>query len=106
MEKFDIQKLSTKGAPKGRFSFTMFLEKSWYYLTAKQQIIKEDSVLGLDASILQDYVLEPILKIDDPRTDKRIDFVGVNVNLMSVSCDQISLSVTHFSNFFSKKQTL
>ena len=54
----------------------MFLENSWYYLTAKQQIIKEDSVLGLDASILQDHVLEPILKIDDPRTDKRIDFVG------------------------------
>ena len=54
----------------------MFLENSWYYLTAKQQIIKEDSVLGLDASILQDHVLEPILKINDPRTDKRIDFVG------------------------------
>ena len=63
-ENFDIQKLSTKGGPKERFSFTMFLENSWYYLTAKQQIIKEDSVLGLDASILQDHVLEPILKID------------------------------------------
>ena len=73
---FDIQKLSAKGGPKERFSFTMFLENSWYYLTAKKQIIKEDSVLGLDASILQNYVLEPILKIEDPRTDKRIDFVG------------------------------
>ena len=75
-ENFDIQKLLTKGGPKERFSFTMFLENSWYYLTAKQQIIKEDSVLGLDASILQDHILDPILKIDDPRTDKRIDFVG------------------------------
>ena len=75
-ENFDIQKLSIQGAPKERFSFTMFLANRWYYLTAKQKIIKEDSVLGLDASILQHHILEPILKIEDPRTDKRIDFVG------------------------------
>ena len=31
---------------------------------------------GLDASVLQDYLLRPVLGIEDPRTDKRIDFVG------------------------------
>ena len=35
-----------------------------------------DPVAGLDVSLLQDYVLTPILGIEDPRTDKRIDFVG------------------------------
>ncbi len=33
-------------------------------------------VEGLDVSILQDYLLSPILNIEDPRTDRRIDFVG------------------------------
>ena len=75
-ENFDIQKLSTKRGPKERFSFTMLLGNSWYCLTAKKQIIKEDSVSRLDASILQNHILKPILKIEDPRTDKRIDFVG------------------------------
>ena len=73
---FDIQKLSNKRGPKERLSFTMLLENCWYCLTAKQQIIKKDSVLSLDASILQNHILQPILKIEDPRTDKRIDFVG------------------------------
>ena len=54
----------------------MLLENSWYCLTAKKQIIKQDSVLSLDASILQNHILEPILKIKDPRTDKRIEFIG------------------------------
>ena len=75
-ENFDIQKLSTKRGPKERFSFTMLLGNSWYCLKAKKQIIKEDSVLRLDASILQNHILKPILKIEDPRTDKRIEFVG------------------------------
>ena len=75
-EKFDIQKLSSKRGPKERFSFTMLLGNHWYCVTANKQIIKEDSVLRLDASILQNHILKPILKIEDPRTDKRIDFVG------------------------------
>ena len=75
-ENFNIQKLSSKRGPKERFSFTMLLENSWYCLTAKKQIIKQDSVLSLDASILQNHILEPILKIKDPRTDKRIEFIG------------------------------
>ena len=75
-ENFYLQELSNKRRPKERFSFTMLLGNRWYCLTAKQQIIKEDSVLRLDASILQHHILEPILNIEDPRTDKRIDFVG------------------------------
>ena len=54
----------------------MFLEGKWYKLTAKDNILSEDAVEGLDVSILQNYLLEPILDIKDPRTDKRIDFIG------------------------------
>ena len=39
-------------------------------------IKSDDPVEGLDASILQNHLLNPILGIDDPRTNKRIDFVG------------------------------
>ena len=54
----------------------MYLNGYWYYLKTKNKIIDKDSVSGLDASILQDYILGPILKVNNPRTDDRIDFVG------------------------------
>ena len=62
--------------PHFRHTFSMYLNECWYQLVAKDKIILNDSVSGLDASILQDYLLDPILKIDDPRTNNRIDFVG------------------------------
>ena len=74
--KFEIQKLLRQEGPKERFTFTMYLDQKWYSLRAKREIITEDSVRGLDASILQEHVLSPILNIPDPRTDNRIDFVG------------------------------
>jgi uncharacterized protein (DUF1015 family) len=54
----------------------MFLNEQWYRMEAKEYIISDDPVEGLDASILQNLLLAPILDIDDPRTNKRIDFVG------------------------------
>lgn len=78
---FDVRKESaaltgTGYAPVQKGEFGMFLEGQWYCLTAKQEICSEDAVAGLDVSILQDYLLSPILGIGDPKTDKRIDFVG------------------------------
>ncbi len=61
-------------AKKGEFG--MYLEDDWYCLEAKDEIKSSDAVKGLDVSVLQDYLLEPILGISDPKTDKRIDFVG------------------------------
>ena len=54
----------------------MYLDGTWYLLTAKESIMSDDPVDGLDVAILQDYLLTPILGIGDPRVDKRIDFVG------------------------------
>lgn len=62
--------------PEKKCTFGMYLENKWYCLTAKEAIINDDAVDGLDVSILQDHLLNPILGIDDPKTDKRIDFVG------------------------------
>lgn len=60
-----------------RHQFGMFLEGRWYTLRAKEAIIHAgDPVRSLDVSILQDNLLGPILDIQDPRRDQRIDFVG------------------------------
>lgn len=64
-------------APEARHTFGMLLEGKWYKLTAKDGTYPEDDpVESLDVSILQKNLISPVLGIDDPRTDKRIDFVG------------------------------
>ena len=54
----------------------MYLDEKWYKLKAKKDILSDDPVDGLDVAILQNNLLEPVLGIYDPKTDKRIDFVG------------------------------
>ena len=55
----------------------MYLGKTWYKLTAgKGTFNEQDPVESLDVSILQNNILAPVLGICDPKTDKRIDFVG------------------------------
>ena len=75
-EHFTIAKSDEVPEPKNKSDIFMYYDKSWYKLTAKADIINDDPVKGLDVSLLQDYILSPILGIDDPRTDKRVDFVG------------------------------
>ncbi|MBE5892481.1 MAG: DUF1015 domain-containing protein [Lachnospiraceae bacterium] len=74
---FDVTEKGTDAyRPERKGCFGMFLEGTWYCLTAKPEIVKDDPVAGLDVSILQDYLLAPILGIHDPKTDTRIDFAG------------------------------
>ncbi len=55
----------------------MYLSGKWFSLTPNENVKKADTVGGnLDVSILQEYLLHPILGIGDPRTDNRIDFIG------------------------------
>lgn len=63
-------------SPEKKGQFGMYLEGSWYRLTAVDEVRSQDPVKGLDVSILQDSLLGPVLGIGDPRTDKRIDFIG------------------------------
>ena len=62
--------------PSKKGEFGMLLDGKWYRLQAKEAIRSDDPVKGLDVSILQDHLLNPILGILDPKTDQRIDFVG------------------------------
>ena len=74
---FQVEKRGTEPfRPGKKGEFGMFLEDEWYCLTARDEICSQDAVEGLDVSILQRYLLEPVLGIQDPKTDKRIDFVG------------------------------
>ena len=58
-------------------NFSIFLEGQWHGLELDPHLIKPgDPLASLDASLLQAHVLTPLLNIGDPRTDKRIDFVG------------------------------
>ncbi|MBP3277758.1 MAG: DUF1015 domain-containing protein [Butyrivibrio sp.] len=75
-EKFDVKEEAHQVKPEKNAEFGMYLDKKWYRLSAHKDILKDDAVEGLDVSILQNEVLSPILGIGDPRTDKRIDFVG------------------------------
>lgn len=54
----------------------MYLQGRWYGLGIRPELESADPVEGLDASLLQNHVLGPILGIDDPRTNARIEFVG------------------------------
>lgn len=64
-------------APTRKGTFGMYLNGDWYALEAKEKILtNKDPVASLDVSLLQDYLLQPILGINDPRVDKRIDFIG------------------------------
>lgn len=63
-------------SPERPHVFSMYLEGTWYRLEADASIVPQDIIGALDVSVLQDHLLGPILGIDDPRTDHRIDFVG------------------------------
>ncbi len=75
-EKFVVTESDVPVRPDKKGNFGMYLDEKWYILEATSDIIDIDVVEGLDVSILQNEVLYPILGIKDPRTDKRIDFIG------------------------------
>lgn len=75
-ERFEVAEAATP-RPEGPARFGMYLGGRWYRLVARRGTYPEGHpVLGLDVSILQNNLLGPVLGIADPRTDKRIDFVG------------------------------
>ena len=76
-ENFAVELADAPISPEKKGTFGMYIEGQWYRLTAKEELYKgKDAVGALDVSILQDYLLGPVLGIGDPRTDKRIDFIG------------------------------
>ena len=82
-ENFLAEKTGERGIspfqPRKKGQFGMLMGDRWYCLTAKPEVLERaenDPVRRLDVSILQEYLLGPVLDIGDPRTSRRIDFVG------------------------------
>lgn len=74
---FIVEKAEEQVRPEKKGTFGMYTEGQWYHLTAKPELFEgKDAVGSLDVSVLQDYLLGPVLGIGDPRTDQRIDFIG------------------------------
>ena len=75
-DNFTVEKVNDAYKPDAIHSFGLYLNKQWYKLLAKENIIKTDVLGVLDVNIMQENILTPLLNIVDQRTDKRIDFVG------------------------------
>jgi len=74
---FDVVESDTPAKPAQPGAFGMYLAQQWYALSIKaERIPQADPVGQLDVSLLQNNLIEPVLGIEDPRRDKRIDFVG------------------------------
>ncbi len=74
---FSIQKLQQATHPKQKHEICMCVARKWYMLTCKEQIIdKSHPVNSLDAEILTQYILSPILGISDLKNDTNIDFIS------------------------------
>jgi uncharacterized protein (DUF1015 family) len=76
-ETFDVSEGPHPAWPSRKGEYGMYLKGKWYTLRAPGDLLAEpDPVDRLDVSILQKELLGPVLGIDDPRTNKRIDFIG------------------------------
>lgn len=76
-ENFEVEKVSGQVRPQEKGTFGIYLEDGWYVLKAKENLYEgKDAVGRLDVAVLQDYLLNPVLGIQDPRTDERIEFIG------------------------------
>lgn len=76
-EIFEVRQIEEeKKEPKEKGSFSMYLGENWYRCRMKPEDVPRDPVESLDVSVLQKKLLAPVLGIQDPKTEKRIDFVG------------------------------
>ena len=73
---FTLAKCLEEYNPKSLHNLSMYFNKSWYSLTIKDEFIDNDNPVGcLDAQLLSNLVLSPILGIHDLKTDNRVNFI-------------------------------
>ncbi len=73
---FVLEQEEAAVVPAARGQFGIHLDGRWWRATAREGLVPDDPLRGLDVAVLQDVVLGPLLGIGDPRTDARIGFVG------------------------------
>jgi len=75
--KFSVQTIQGRPRLSKKGEFGLYLEKMWYIMTATDVLLNNnDPVERLDVARLQNQLLDPVLGVKDPRTDKRVDFIG------------------------------
>lgn len=85
-DSFEIKALGRSKKPSKTHEITMCLENNWYQLTCKPHIIEADHpIKSLDAEILTQFVLDPILGIKDLKADNNIDFISGNFGAGEIS---------------------
>ncbi|MBP5152998.1 MAG: DUF1015 domain-containing protein [Lachnospiraceae bacterium] len=76
-EKFDVKEIKRgTDKPSRKGEIFMILKDREFSISLKKELLPKGAVESLDVSILQDFLLEPVFNIKDPKTDKTIDFVG------------------------------
>ena len=78
---FAVQEIPGAAAPTSPGEFSMHVAGRWYQITAPAGLREAGGAAGLDVTILHDHLLRPLLGIDDPRTDLRIEFVPGTLGL-------------------------
>ncbi|MCK4422431.1 DUF1015 domain-containing protein [candidate division WOR-3 bacterium] len=76
-EKFLVDRVEGRYEPEERHHSGLYINGEWFHLQARKDSFPEgDVVRSIDASILQENLLAPVLAIENPRESDRIDFVG------------------------------
>ena len=78
---FAVRELPGAIMPAAPGEFSMHIAGGWYRLTAHDRLRQAGGAAGLDVTILHEHLLKPLLGIDDPRTDSRIEFVPGTLGL-------------------------
>jgi uncharacterized protein (DUF1015 family) len=76
-ERFSVAVSGEPARPAARGEFGLYLAGRWYRLTIRPELVPANDPVGrLPITLLTQNVIEPLFSVADPRTDKRIDFVG------------------------------
>ena len=70
--------------PQGKFEFGMYLDGCFYALFYKQETKNPSILENLDAQILYDKVLQPLLGIQDLRNDERIEYIPGKQSILTL----------------------
>ena len=76
LETFFVISKNGGAAPKRKYELGFYFQGQWQTLSLQPKVLPKDAVENLDVTLLQKNILAPVFGIDDPRTSKRIDFVG------------------------------